>query len=176
MEAHRIRQRLDDAEAVDALRHLQRQASAAVLINQRQDAQAPTITGLALDEVEAPNVIAMLRPQPHARAVVQPQRTAWLMLPCPAPSVLADPLNQPGPKPAGQVTGISDLRGPSDLLKYGSPQHRRSPAVTPDQTVMRTGVSAGLALTLALFFGFCLQVPLDLGHDRARIVASLLCE
>ena len=103
MEAHRIRQRLDDAEAVDASRHLQRQASAAVLINQRQDAQAPTITGLALDEVEAPNVIAMLRPQPHARAVVQPQRTAWLMLPCPAPSVLADPLNQPGPKPAGQV-------------------------------------------------------------------------
>ena len=80
METHRIRQRLDDAEAVDASRHLQRQASAAVLVDQRQDAQAPTVMGLALDEVEAPDVIAMERPQPHAGSIVQPQAAAWLML------------------------------------------------------------------------------------------------
>ena len=34
---------------------------------------------------------------------------------CPTPSILADPLNQPGPKPAGQVTGLTRLVG------YASP-------------------------------------------------------
>ena len=36
--------------------------------------------GLALHKVEAPDVIAMERPQPYAGAIVQPQPAAWSML------------------------------------------------------------------------------------------------
>jgi hypothetical protein len=37
--------------------------------------------GLRLDKVVAPDMIAILRPQPDARSVVQPQPTAWLLFP-----------------------------------------------------------------------------------------------
>ncbi len=47
-------------------------ARPAVLIDQRQDAQAPAVEGLRLHEVEAPDVVAGEWPQPFARAVVQP--------------------------------------------------------------------------------------------------------
>jgi hypothetical protein len=59
VQAHRVHQRLDHTEAVDAPRHLQRQASPAVLVDQSQDAQAAAIVRLGLHEVEAPDVIAV---------------------------------------------------------------------------------------------------------------------
>ena len=50
-----------------------------VLVYQRHDARASAVMGLGLglDEVEAPDVIAVEWSQPHARAVVQPQPTSW---------------------------------------------------------------------------------------------------
>lgn len=76
MQAHGVGQRLDHADAVDAPRHLQREARPAMLVDQRQDAQAPAVVRLSLHEVEAPDVIAVKRPQPHARAVVEPGAAA----------------------------------------------------------------------------------------------------
>src|SRR5918998_1004084 len=48
------------------------QALARVLINQGHDPQAPSIMGVALDKVEAPDVVGSLRPQADAGAVVEP--------------------------------------------------------------------------------------------------------
>ena len=62
MQAHGVGQRLDHTEAVDAPRHLQREACPAVLIDQRQDAKASPIVRLGLYEVEAPDVVAVKRP------------------------------------------------------------------------------------------------------------------
>ena len=50
-----------------------------MLVDQRQDAQAPAVVGLGLHEVEAPDVVAVERAQAHARAVVQPQAAAGSM-------------------------------------------------------------------------------------------------
>ena len=80
MQAHRVGQRLDHTEAVDAPRHLQREAGPAVLVDQGQDAQTPAVVRLPLDEVEAPDVITVERPEPHARAIVQPEAAAGLVL------------------------------------------------------------------------------------------------
>lgn len=44
-----------------------------MLVDQRQDAKAPAVVSLSLHEVEAPDVIAVERTQPHARTVVQPK-------------------------------------------------------------------------------------------------------
>ncbi|MFB0493046.1 hypothetical protein ABIE45_005632 [Methylobacterium sp. OAE515] len=73
MQAHRVSQRFDHADAVDAPRHLQGEAGPAVLVDQRQDAQAPAVVGLSLHKVEAPDVIAVDWAQPHARTVVEPK-------------------------------------------------------------------------------------------------------
>lgn len=62
MQIHCISQRLGHTQTVDARCDLQHQANAAVYVGQRQDVQTPTVVGLALDEFEAPDVIAMLRP------------------------------------------------------------------------------------------------------------------
>jgi hypothetical protein len=72
VQAHGVRQRLDHAEAVDAPRHLQRQAGATALVDQRQDAQGSAVVGLGLHEIEAPDSVAVERTQAFARAVVQP--------------------------------------------------------------------------------------------------------
>jgi hypothetical protein len=37
------------------------------------------IVGLRFDKVVAPDMIAMLRPQTDARAIVEPEPTAWLL-------------------------------------------------------------------------------------------------
>ena len=41
-------------------------AGSRVLVDQRQDAQAAPITRVRLNEVEAPDMVSMLRPQAHA--------------------------------------------------------------------------------------------------------------
>jgi hypothetical protein len=63
-----------------------------VLVDQRQDAQASPIMGLTLHEVEASDVVAMERPQPHAEAIVQPQPASRPML-----SRNLEPLTTPDP-------------------------------------------------------------------------------
>ena len=50
--------------------------------------------GLAQHKVEAPDVIAMERPQPYAGAIVQPETAAWsMLLRDPQPLTTPDPLN-----------------------------------------------------------------------------------
>ena len=94
MQAHRIGQRLDHTQTVDAPRDLERQAGATVLVDQRQDTQASPVMGLTLHKVEAPDVIAMERPQPHAGAIVQPQPASRpMLLRNLEPLTTPDPLN-----------------------------------------------------------------------------------
>src|SRR4051794_1112901 len=81
VQAHRIRQRLDHAQAVDATSDLQRQAGPAVLVDQCQDAQAPPVVRPGLYKVEAPDVVATERPQPHAGALIQPEAAARFVSP-----------------------------------------------------------------------------------------------
>ena len=69
---HGVRQRPDHTEAVDPPRYPQGEAFARVLVNQRHDPQTPSIMGAPLDEVEAPDMIGSLGPQPNARAIVEP--------------------------------------------------------------------------------------------------------
>jgi hypothetical protein len=76
---HGISERLDHSEAVDAPVHPQGQALARVLVNERQDAQAAPIMGVALNKVEAPHVMGPLGPQPDAGAIMEPQPASGLV-------------------------------------------------------------------------------------------------
>lgn len=60
---HHVGHRLDDAEAVDTTRHTDGQAFP---IDQGHQAELATVTGLSLDKIVAPDMIAVLRPQPDA--------------------------------------------------------------------------------------------------------------
>src|SRR3954469_8024948 len=77
---HGIRQGLDHAQAVDAPLDPEGQALARVFVDERQNAQAAPVMGVALDKVEAPDMVGPLRPQPDAGAGVEPQPTAGPML------------------------------------------------------------------------------------------------
>lgn len=59
---HHVGHRLDDAKAVDATGHPDGQAFPSELINQGHQSDLAPIVGLRLDEVVAPDMIAMLRP------------------------------------------------------------------------------------------------------------------
>ena len=76
---HHIGHRLDDAEAVDTTGHLDRQTFPGELVDQCHQPKLAAIVGLRFDKVVAPNMIAMLRPQTDARAVIEPEPTAWLL-------------------------------------------------------------------------------------------------
>src|ERR1022692_823278 len=69
---HHIRQRLDQVVTVQPPCHPQGETLAGVLVDQRQQPQRPSILGEGADEVVAPDVVFMLRPKAHARAIVQP--------------------------------------------------------------------------------------------------------
>ena len=69
---HHIGHRLDDPEAVDAARNPDREALPGELVDQCHQPEFATVVGLCLDEVVAPHMIAVLRPQPNARAVIEP--------------------------------------------------------------------------------------------------------
>src|SRR3546814_20458986 len=59
----------------------QRQALAAGFVDDGKDAELSPVVGAFLDEVIGPAVPRILRPQPDARAVVQPSPPAfWLAL------------------------------------------------------------------------------------------------
>ena len=78
---HHVSHRLDDTEAVDAACHPDRQAFPSELVDQGHQSNLAPIMGLSLDEVVAPDMIAMLRPQADARSVVQPEPAARSLLP-----------------------------------------------------------------------------------------------
>jgi hypothetical protein len=89
---HRIGHRLDDPKAVNATSHSDRQAFPGELVNQGHEPELSTIVGLRLNEVVAPDMIAVLRSQPNAGAVVEPQPTSRLL-----PFGYFKPLTAPDP-------------------------------------------------------------------------------
>src|SRR5579875_3492560 len=68
---------------------MDRQALPRVLVDQVQESNRPSIMGVCTHEVIGPDVIAMLRPQPHAGAVVRSQTVAWLAIGCVLPFATA---------------------------------------------------------------------------------------
>lgn len=91
---HHIGHRLDDAKAVDPAGHPDRQAFPGELIDQRHQSEFATVVGLRLNEVVAPYMIAMLRSQPDAGSVVEPEPAPRPLLPRYfQPLTAPDPLN-----------------------------------------------------------------------------------
>ncbi len=78
---HHISHRLDDAEAVDPSSHPDRKALPGELVDQRHQSKLSSIMGLSFDEVVAPHMIAMLRPQPDTRSIIEPEPASRLLLP-----------------------------------------------------------------------------------------------
>ena len=76
-EQHHIRQRLDHLVTPQSSSHANRQTLPRVFIDHRQHADRSSIVGHRAHEVIAPDVIRPLRPQPHARAVIQPEPSSW---------------------------------------------------------------------------------------------------
>ena len=72
---HHVGHGVDDAKAVDATGHSDRQAFPRELVDQRHQSELATVMGLRLDEVVAPDVIAMVRSQPDAGPVV----ASWVL-------------------------------------------------------------------------------------------------
>ncbi len=69
---HRIGHDLNDAQAVDPAGDPDRQTLAGELIDQGHQPDFPAIMGLGFDKVVGPDMIAVLRPQPDARPVIEP--------------------------------------------------------------------------------------------------------
>src|SRR5271156_1475917 len=76
------------------------QTFSAVFIDQVQHAHCPSVVGFGAHEVVTPHMVGMHRPQPNARAVVEPQPASWslplrnlqaLTSPDALDAVLADP-------------------------------------------------------------------------------------
>lgn len=97
---HHVGHRLDDAKAVDPARDADGQTFPGELIDQGHEAEFAAVMGLRLDKVVAPDMIAMLRPEPDAGSVVQPEPAArpvfpWyfqpLATPDPLDAITADP-------------------------------------------------------------------------------------
>lgn len=78
---HHIGHGVDDAEAVDATCNPDRQAFPGKLVDQRHEPELTAIMGLRFDEVVAPDMVTMLRPQTDAGSVVEPQPAARSLFP-----------------------------------------------------------------------------------------------
>jgi len=108
-----VRQHVDDVVSLQSSVDPDRDAFARELVDDVQHPIFPAIMGAILDEVVGPDMVGMLRPQPHARAVVQPE---------PPPFGLfgrdLQPLASPDPRhPFG-------VHPPAPV-----PQHRRDPTI-----------------------------------------------
>ena len=77
---HRISQCLDDVHTVQAPPHLDRQALARELVDERHQPQAAAVFGGVVPEVITPDVMRIFRAQSHAGAVVEPQKAPGAML------------------------------------------------------------------------------------------------
>ena len=69
---HHVRQCFDDAKAIDTASDPDGQTLASELVNQGQQSDPATIMGLCFDKIVAPDMIAMSRPEPDARPIVEP--------------------------------------------------------------------------------------------------------
>jgi hypothetical protein len=77
---HGFGQHVNDLVAVDPASDMDRQALSRVLIDQVQQSHRPSVMRESAHEIVCPDVIAVLRPQAHAGAVVKPQPAARLLL------------------------------------------------------------------------------------------------
>jgi hypothetical protein len=91
--------------AIDA----DRQAFVSKLVDDVEHAVLPSLVGAVLNEVVGPDVIGMLRPQPDARSIGEPQPPAFgLLLRDLQPLTSPDPLD---PRVADEPAGITQQRG-----------------------------------------------------------------
>jgi hypothetical protein len=77
---HALAQRLDYVIAVQPPGHAESQTLPGELIEEGQQPQAAAIVGTRFYEVVAPHMIPLLRSEPDAGSVVEPQAAAWLLL------------------------------------------------------------------------------------------------
>jgi hypothetical protein len=78
---HHIGQCFDDAEAVDATSNPDGQAFAGVLIDQGHQPEPTAVMRLGFDKVVAPDMIAVLWPQPDTGSVIEPKPATRLVFP-----------------------------------------------------------------------------------------------
>jgi hypothetical protein len=91
-----VREQVDDVGRVQLPAHPDRQALAGVFIDDVEHAVLPSVAGAVLDEVVGPDMVRVLRPQPQARAIMEPEPALLGLLPrdlqpLPSPDPL-DPL------------------------------------------------------------------------------------
>ena len=70
---HHVRERLDHLRAAHPPLDSDCQAFTRILIRQRQKPQRSSVVRSGADKIMAPDVVSMLRPQPHTGAAVQPE-------------------------------------------------------------------------------------------------------
>ena len=63
--------------ALDLALNMDRQAFPAVLVDHRQHPERLAVVRAVGDEVVAPHMAAMLRPQPHARSIIEPETVTF---------------------------------------------------------------------------------------------------
>jgi hypothetical protein len=78
---HHIGQCFDDAEAVDATSNPDGQAFAGVFIDQGHQPEPTAIMSLGFDKVVAPDMIAMLWPEPDTGSVIEPEPASRFVFP-----------------------------------------------------------------------------------------------
>jgi hypothetical protein len=106
-----IGQQVDHVDRPEPARHTDGQALVGELVDDVEHAYPAPVVGAVLDKVVGPDVIAVLGPEPHTGAVVQPQAAA-LRLPCRN----LEPLASPDPldpllvdEPTGPAQQFGDL-------------------------------------------------------------------
>ena len=77
---HGVGQYLDQMTTVDPAPNVDRQTFPCVFINEVQQAYRPSIVSERAHEIVGPDMVAPLRPQPYAGAVVKPQSPPRLLL------------------------------------------------------------------------------------------------
>ena len=76
---HGIGHGLEHCHAVDPACDTDRQTFPAELIDQGHQPELAAVTGLGLDEVVGPDMVAVFRPQPDAGPVIEPQPAPGLL-------------------------------------------------------------------------------------------------
>src|SRR5205807_2208827 len=75
-----VGQNVDDIDCFELAGDTDRQAFVGKLVNDIEHAISASIVGAVLDKVVGPDVIAVLRPQPDARSVGQPEPASFGLL------------------------------------------------------------------------------------------------
>ena len=108
-QAEQIREDIDHVVRLQLTRYADRQALTGELIEDIQHPVLATVMGAMLDEVVGPDMVRPLRPQAHARAVVEPEAgslrlSSWNLEPLPPPDPF-DPLHVDRPAIAPEQRG-----------------------------------------------------------------------